>query len=96
MKCWDLYQVFLNSEIFFNFFILVSAVVVDSPYKLFIGGLPNHLTSDQVKELLSAFGQLKAFNLVMDSVTGFSKGYAFCEYLDSTLTDQVFFIFVNI
>uniref|UniRef100_A0A914L6U5 Splicing factor U2AF subunit n=1 Tax=Meloidogyne incognita TaxID=6306 RepID=A0A914L6U5_MELIC len=66
----------------------VSAVVVDSPYKLFIGGLPNHLTSDQVKELLSAFGQLKAFNLVMDSVTGFSKGYAFCEYLDSTLTDQ--------
>nr|CAD2146591.1 unnamed protein product [Meloidogyne enterolobii] len=40
----------------------VSAVVVDSPYKLFIGGLPNHLTSDQ--------------------------GYAFCEYLDSTLTDQ--------
>ena len=60
MKCWDLYQVFLNSEIFFNFFILVSAVVVDSPYFLFIGGLPNHLTSDQVKELLSAFGQLKA------------------------------------
>jgi splicing factor U2AF 65 kDa subunit len=67
----------------------VSAVVVDSPYKLFIGGLPNHLSSEQVKELLSAFGQLKAFNLVMDTNTGFSKGYAFCEYLDSSLTDQV-------
>ncbi|KAF7633711.1 hypothetical protein Mgra_00006892 [Meloidogyne graminicola] len=66
----------------------VSTVVVDSPFKLFIGGLPNHLTSDQVKELLSAFGQLKAFNLVMDTATGLSKGYAFCEYLDSSLTDQ--------
>jgi splicing factor U2AF subunit len=67
----------------------VSNIVVDSPYKLYVGGLPNHLSQDQVKELLSAFGQLKAFNLVMDLVTGLSKGYAFCEYLDPTLTDQV-------
>ncbi|KAI6225385.1 Splicing factor U2AF subunit [Aphelenchoides fujianensis] len=41
-----------------------------------------------VKELLSSFGQLKAFNLVTDGQTGMSKGYAFCEYLDTTLTDQ--------
>lgn len=41
----------------------------------------------QVKELLSSFGQLKAFNLVADSVGG-SKGYAFAEYLDPTLTMQ--------
>jgi splicing factor U2AF subunit len=66
----------------------VSNIVVDSPYKIFIGGLPTHLTSDQVKELLSSFGQLKAFNLVVDQNTGLSKGYAFCEYLDSSLTDQ--------
>lgn len=43
--------------------------------------------SFQVKELLSSFGQLKAFNLVADSVGG-SKGYAFAEYLDPTLTMQ--------
>uniref|UniRef100_A0A914HXZ7 U2 snRNP auxiliary factor large subunit n=1 Tax=Globodera rostochiensis TaxID=31243 RepID=A0A914HXZ7_GLORO len=66
----------------------VSNIVVDSPFKLYIGGLPGHLNSDQVKELLSAFGQLKAFNLVMDTTTGLSKGYAFCEYLDQSLTDQ--------
>ncbi|KAL3103378.1 hypothetical protein niasHS_002564 [Heterodera schachtii] len=66
----------------------VSNIVVDSPFKLYIGGLPNHLNSEQVKELLSAFGQLKAFNLVMDTTTGMSKGYAFCEYLDQSLTDQ--------
>ncbi|KAJ8319436.1 hypothetical protein KUTeg_004527 [Tegillarca granosa] len=41
-----------------------------------------------VKELLTSFGPLKAFNLVKDSATGLSKGYAFCEYVDITITDQ--------
>jgi len=41
-----------------------------------------------VKELLSSFGQLKAFNLVKDNATGMSKGYAFCEYMDATVTQQ--------
>jgi splicing factor U2AF subunit len=29
--------------------ILVSTVVADSPFKIFIGGLPNYLTDDQVR-----------------------------------------------
>lgn len=36
-----------------------------------------------------SFGQLRAFNLVKDSATGLSKGYAFAEYIDFTMTDQV-------
>lgn len=43
----------------------------------------------QVKELLTSFGALKAFNLVKDSATGLSKGYAFAEYADPSVTDQV-------
>lgn len=43
----------------------------------------------QVKELLTSFGPLKAFNLVKDSATGLSKGYAFCEYVDVNINDQV-------
>lgn len=43
----------------------------------------------QVKELLSSFGKLRAFNLVKDSATGLSKGYAFSEYADTTITDHV-------
>lgn len=62
--------------------------VQDSPHKIFIGGLPNYLNEDQVKELLMSFGQLRAFNLVKDSATGLSKGYAFCEYADVSITDQ--------
>ena len=34
-----------------------------------------------------SFGSLKAFNLVKDAATGFSKGYAFCEYADSSVTE---------
>ncbi|XP_047184218.1 splicing factor U2AF 65 kDa subunit-like isoform X2 [Scophthalmus maximus] len=68
---------------------VVSTVVPDSPHKLFIGGLPNYLNDDQVKELLTSFGPLKAFNLVKDSATSLSKGYAFCEYVDISATDQV-------
>ncbi|CAH0701128.1 hypothetical protein PYW07_017033 [Mythimna separata] len=67
---------------------VISTVVPDSPHKIFIGGLPNYLNEDQVKELLMSFGQLRAFNLVKDSSTGLSKGYAFAEYVDISMTDQ--------
>merc|ERR1712080_543058 len=60
----------------------------DSLQKVFVGGLPNYLNEEQVKELLTSFGQLKAFNLVKDVTSGLSKGYAFAEYLDGGVTDQ--------
>lgn len=67
---------------------MISTVVSDSPNKLFVAGIPNYLNEEQVKELLTSFGQLKAFNLVKDLTTGLSKGYAFAEYLDGSITDQ--------
>lgn len=66
---------------------VVSTVVPDTINKIFVGGLPNYLNEDQVKELLSSFGELRAFNLVKDAATGLSKGYAFCEYVDLNITD---------
>lgn len=65
---------------------VISTNVPDTPNKIFIGGLPIHLNEEQVMELLKAFGELRAFNLVKDT-TGASKGFAFCEYVDHTLTD---------
>ena len=38
---------------------------------------------------MSSFGELKAFNLVKDSGTTFSKGYCFFEYVDHDVTDAV-------
>ncbi|XP_060843817.1 splicing factor U2AF 50 kDa subunit-like [Rhopalosiphum padi] len=63
--------------------------IQDSGNKLFIGGLPRYLNEDQVIELLTSFGQLKTFNLVRDSVNYFSGDYAFCEYVDTAITDRV-------
>ncbi|KAI9312601.1 hypothetical protein BX666DRAFT_1865768, partial [Dichotomocladium elegans] len=65
----------------------VSNAIPDSPNKIFIGGLPTYLTDDQVTELLRSFGELLSFNLVKDPATGQSKGYAFCEYADPSVTD---------
>jgi splicing factor U2AF 65 kDa subunit len=51
-----------------------------------LSGIPSMLTEDQLKPLLMGFGPLKAFNLVKDSLTGLSKGYAFFEYADNATT----------
>ncbi|KAL1407528.1 hypothetical protein Q8F55_006961 [Vanrija albida] len=60
----------------------------DSNNKLFVGGLPTNLTSEQVMELLKSFGELRTFNLVKEGNGSVSKGFAFVEYLDPTVTDM--------
>ena len=66
---------------------IVSPTVPDGPNKIFIGGLPYHLTEGQVLELLGAFGTVKAFHLVkQDAAAMTSKGYCFVEYSDPNIT----------
>ena len=65
---------------------VVATSVVDGPNKIFIGGLPNTLNEEQIKELLCTFGPLRAFHLVKDPGATLSKGYAFFEYVDHALT----------
>lgn len=65
---------------------IISTQVEDSPYKLFIGGLPHEMQEDQVKTMLMRFGQLKSFHLVKERMEKNSKGYAFCEYLNEEST----------
>ena len=43
---------------------IVSTNVKDTPYKVYLGNLPTHLTDAQVQTLVSAFGPLKSFHLV--------------------------------
>lgn len=54
---------------------VISTNVPDSENKIFIGGLPLYLNDEQVIELLTAFGELKAFNLVKENNIGPSKVY---------------------
>merc|ERR1719330_214678 len=67
---------------------IISSTVPDSPNKIFIGGLPYHLTENEVLELLRAFGDVKAFHLVKaDAMASTSKGYCFVEYVDENVKD---------
>ncbi|KAI1382261.1 hypothetical protein F4677DRAFT_401419 [Hypoxylon crocopeplum] len=65
----------------------VSNVVIDTPNKISISNLPPYLSEDQVMELLTSFGQLKAFVLVKDTGTEESRGVAFCEFVEPAATD---------
>eukprot|EP00002_Diphylleia_rotans_P038925 TRINITY_DN8917_c0_g1_i1.p2 TRINITY_DN8917_c0_g1~~TRINITY_DN8917_c0_g1_i1.p2 ORF type:complete len:223 (-),score=53.70 TRINITY_DN8917_c0_g1_i1:251-919(-) len=70
----------------------ISSVVPDGPNKIFIGGLPQYLNELHIKQFLTNFGQLKAFNLVKESGQQLSKGYCFCEFVDddsSSVTEHV-------
>lgn len=55
--------------------------------RLFIGGLPYYLKISECKELLSSFGAIKSFDLIIDRATGDSKGYGFVVYEDPTASD---------
>ncbi|XP_057858764.2 uncharacterized protein LOC131067664 isoform X2 [Cryptomeria japonica] len=49
---------------------------------IFIGGISRLLSSDKVKEIVTAFGQLKAFRLEVDT----NETFAFFEYVDQSVT----------
>ena len=56
-------------------------------HKVFCGGLPYDLTEREIRELVGAYGPLKAFHLVKDKDSILSKGYCFYEYADPEVTD---------
>ena len=52
---------------------VISSVVPDTQNKICIASIPPYLSEEQVKELLVAFGEVKAFVLVQDASTGESR-----------------------
>jgi len=67
---------------------MVSTSVPDGPNKIFIGGIPHQLKAEEVMQLLTPFGALKAFHLVGNGGEA-SNGYAFCEFEDASVTEVV-------
>ena len=65
---------------------VVSSEVPDTANKVCVSNIPLYLTEEQVTELLTSFGPLKAFVLVQDRGTEESRGFAFCEYVDPANT----------
>lgn len=68
---------------------ITSSYVPNTYNRIVIGGIPQTLTSKQLMEILECFGDLRAFSLVYEPGTSKWNGYAFCEFVDLTLTDLV-------
>lgn len=47
--------------------------------KLFVGSLPFATTSEELKEVFAKAGQVVEANVVMDKMTGRSRGFGFVE-----------------
>ena len=47
--------------------------------KLFVGSLPFTTTSDELREVFAKVGQVTEANVVMDKMTGRSRGFGFVE-----------------
>jgi RNA recognition motif-containing protein len=47
--------------------------------KLFIGNLPYNISESELMELFAGYGEVVNANLIKDTYTGQSKGFAFVE-----------------
>jgi cold-inducible RNA-binding protein len=51
-----------------------------NPNKLFVGNLPYSVNEQQLEELFAEYGELKEVKVIIDRMSGRSKGIAFVEY----------------
>lgn len=56
--------------------------------KIFVGGLPNTITEEDVKMYFEAFGQVNEVQLIKDRETGRLRGFAFITFDDEDSADK--------
>ncbi|CAL1240412.1 RNA recognition motif domain-containing protein [Candidatus Methylocalor cossyra] len=49
---------------------------------IYVGNLSYQLTSEELREAFEQFGEVRSANVVMDKLTGRSKGFGFVEMED--------------
>jgi RNA recognition motif-containing protein len=55
--------------------------------RLFVGGLPYSVTSSELQEMFSKFGEVVSCDVITDRATGQSKGFGFVEMKDDKEAD---------
>ena len=55
---------------------------------IYVGNLPYNLTEDDLKAAFSEFGEVSSANIIMDKMSGQSKGFGFVEMPDNSEADQ--------
>lgn len=55
---------------------------------IYVGNLPYSLTEDELRAAFSEFGEVSSVNIIMDRVSGQSKGFGFVEMPDNSEADE--------
>lgn len=56
--------------------------------KLYVGNLPYSITQDALKDMFNAYGNVVSSTIIMDRVSGRSKGFGFVELEDDAAAQQ--------
>ncbi|MEK7136496.1 MAG: RNA-binding protein [Patescibacteria group bacterium] len=56
--------------------------------KLYVGGLPYSTTDNELKEIFSQAGVVSDASIIMDRMTGRSKGFGFVEFESDADADK--------
>ncbi len=52
----------------------------DNPNKLYVGSLPYSVTEEELGQMYAQYGQLVSVKLIVDKMSGRSKGFGFVEF----------------
>ena len=63
--------------------------------KLFVGGLPQEVSEEELNEHFGQFGEIESVNLKTDPNTGRSRGFCFVVYKVRSCYDSIHFICVS-
>ncbi len=55
---------------------------------IYVGNLPYSLTEDDLRAAFSEFGEVSSASIIMDKMSGQSKGFGFVEMPDDSEADQ--------
>ena len=61
--------------------------------KLYVGGLPYKTTNDELKAHFEAAGEVASATVIMDKMTGRSKGFGFVEMVNDADADKAISMF---
>ena len=61
--------------------------------KLFVGGLPWSTTDEELRSAFSEAGTVASAAIIMDKMTGRSKGFGFVEFEDDSEADKAIDLF---
>ena len=55
---------------------------------IYVGNLPYNLTEDELRAAFSEFGEVSSVNIIIDRMSGQSKGFGFVEMPDNSEADE--------